>query len=71
MPKFISPYIRTTEKDLTTFQLNEKIRKRLSGTSVLGEGISQIPQIPQIPWILSNNIWNDNGIWFDNQQWND
>ena len=69
MSKFISPVVRTTEKDLTSILISREVKKRLSGNSILGGDISQIPTGPN--WVLSAGIWSDNGVWLDNQPWLD
>jgi hypothetical protein len=68
MPKFLSPGVYTTEKDLSFKRSLASIKTRVTDTTS-GQIIPSLP--PQATWILQSGFWYDFGFWFDNNPWID
>jgi len=70
MPTFRpkSPGVYTSEKDLSSVEINSLIRRGSSGGSS-GGGVGPRPK--SYPWILECGKWNDFNYWVDNSKWQD
>lgn len=70
MARFLSPSVKTTEKDLSVRRSSKLIRRTTQTPSGQISPSGQVTPTTNF-WILTNGFWNDLGFWFDNLQWND